>query len=89
MVIATTTPGDTMVELQLFEWTLFMKRKFNTFGSIVQFTGHLGFHTCFIVRCTIYQALDQLTYIPSEANRVVSILDKGYIGAQAVYLSKI
>ena len=43
VVVATTTLCDTLVELQLFEWTLFIKRKSNTFKSIVQFSIHLGF----------------------------------------------
>ena len=43
VVVAATTLGDTLVELQLSEWTLFVKRKSNTSGSIVQFSANLGF----------------------------------------------
>lgn len=43
MIVVATTLGDTLVELQLSEWTLFVKRKYNTFGSIFQFSIHLGF----------------------------------------------
>ena len=43
VVVAATTLGDTLVELQLSEWTLFVKSKSNTSGSIVQFSSHLGF----------------------------------------------
>jgi len=43
VVVSATTLGDTLVELQLSEWTLFVKRKSNTSGSIVQFSAHLDF----------------------------------------------
>ena len=36
VVVAATTLGDTLVELHLFEWKLFMKSKSNTSGSIAQ-----------------------------------------------------
>ena len=35
VVVAATTLGDTLVELQCFEWTLSVKNKSNTSGSIV------------------------------------------------------
>ena len=42
-VVAATTLGDTLVELQLSEWTLFVKSKSNPSGSIVQLSARLGF----------------------------------------------
>ena len=84
MVVVATTLGNTLVELQLSEWTLFMKIKSNTSRSIVQFLASLGFHTNLIVRCRIFQDLGQLTHIPSQGNIVVSIGVEGYIGAQMV-----
>jgi len=42
-VLATTTLGDTLVELQLSKWILFVKNKSNTSGSIVQLLACLGF----------------------------------------------
>ena len=45
VVVVATTLGDTLVELQLSKWTLFVRRKSNTFESIVQFSVCLGFHT--------------------------------------------
>ena len=62
-----------------------MKSKSNTSGSILQFSVHLGFRTCLIVRCSIYQALGRSTRIPSQANTVVSIGDEGYIGVQVIW----
>ena len=35
VVVAVTTLGDTLVDLQLSKCTLFVKSKSNTFGSIV------------------------------------------------------
>jgi len=84
VVVAATTLGDTLVELQLSEWTLFVKTKSNTSGSIVQLFVHLGFHTYLIVGCSICQALSWLKHIPSQANTIISIGDEGYIGAQSV-----
>jgi len=43
VVVAAKTVGETLVEIYLSEWTLFMKNKYNTSGSIVQFSAHLGF----------------------------------------------
>ena len=43
VVVVATTLGDTLIELQLSEWTLFMKTMSNTSGSIVQVSSHLGF----------------------------------------------
>jgi len=57
VVVVATTLGDTLVELQLSEWTLFVKIKSNSSGSIVQFFVCLGFHTYLIVRYSICQAL--------------------------------
>ena len=48
VVVVAATLGNTLVELHLFEWTLFVKRKSNSSGSIVQFSVHLGFHICLI-----------------------------------------
>ena len=79
VVVVATTLGDTLVELQLFEWTLFVKRKSNTSRSIVQFSVRLGFHTCLVVRCSTCQALGRLTHIPSQVNIFVLIRAEGYI----------
>jgi len=84
VVVAATTLGNTHVEFQFSEWTLFVKIKSNTSRSIAQFFVHLGFHTCLIVRCSIFQAFGHLTHIPSQANIVVLIGDEGYIDAQAL-----
>ena len=73
VVVVSTTLGDTLVELELSEWTLFVKIKSNTSGSIVQFFVHLGFHTFLIVICSICQALGQSSQIPSQENTIVSI----------------
>ncbi len=43
VVVATTTLGNTLVELQLFEWTLFLENKSNSSRSIVQPSAGLGF----------------------------------------------
>jgi len=40
VVVAATTLGDTLVELQLYKWTFFMKGKSNTSRSIVEFSAH-------------------------------------------------
>lgn len=74
VIVANTTLGDTLVELQLSELTLFMEIKSNSSRSIVQFSIHLGFHTFLIVRCSIFQALGQSTHIPSQANTIISIV---------------
>jgi len=81
IIVAATTLGGTLVELQLSEWTLFMKIKSNNSRSIGRFSVHLGFHNFFIVGCRICQALGRLTHIPSQDNIVVSILVEEYIGA--------
>ena len=88
MVVVATTLGDTLVELQLSEWTLFVKINSNTSGSIVQFSAPVGYHTSLIVRCSICQDFGRLKHIPSQGNTVVSIGVEGYIGAQEVYWSK-
>lgn len=75
VVVAVTTLSDTLIEIQLFELTLFMKRNFNTSGTIVQFFVHLGFHT-------------HLTHIPRQSNKVVLIGGEGYIGAPIVWSSE-
>lgn len=73
VVVPTTRLGDTLVELQLSKWTLFVKRKSNTSRSIVQLSVHLGFHTFLIIICSIFQALGWLTRITSQFNIVVLI----------------
>ena len=84
MVVAATTLEDTLVELHLSKWAVFVKSKFNTSESIVQFSVHLGFHTCLIVRCIFCEDLGRSTHILRQANIVVSIGDEGYIGAQSI-----
>ena len=87
VVVAATTLGDTLVELQLFEWILFMKSKSNTYGSIIQFSAPLGFPTSLIVRCSICQDLHRLTHILSQGNTIFSIGVEGVITLKSLSLS--
>jgi len=63
--------SNTLVELQLSKWTLFVKIKSHTSKSIVQFSIPLGFQSGLIERCSIFQALGWLTHIPRQANTIV------------------